>query len=205
MMFKSEVGRELTAENLHFIAEKLFNSELSVPFTDPNNLQQVTWHDFCKKKITDRSFTFWEWFYSNLKLIKEYASVAWNSGYVDGFISKVRAEEKLRNSPHGTFLLRFSDSVKGSISIAYTMKSASGKSSVMHVNPFTCDDLRIHSLCDRLHGFNELKTLYPNIEKKEAFVSHKSNVPTWRSGYLMPVQTTRLPSYDEVNYSSYSK
>ena len=71
---------------------------------------------FKKKKLTDK-FTFWEWFHSMMLLTEQYLEPIWKQGYVLGFISKLQAEAILNDKPHGTFLLRFSDSTLGGVTI----------------------------------------------------------------------------------------
>ena len=46
----------------------------------------------------------------------------WQEGYVMGFITKQAAEGLLMDKPSGTFLLRFSDSELGGVTIAYVRK-----------------------------------------------------------------------------------
>ena len=36
-----------------------------------------------------------------------------------GFVARTKAESLLQNQPPGTFLLRFSDSIRGGVSVAY--------------------------------------------------------------------------------------
>ena len=43
----------------------------------------------------------------------------WKKGYVMGFVARTKAESLLQQQPPGTFLLRFSDSKRGGVSIAY--------------------------------------------------------------------------------------
>ena len=47
----------------------------------------------------------------------------WKKGYVNGFVSKKRAEEMLLDKAEGTFLLRFSDSKLGGVTIGSKSKS----------------------------------------------------------------------------------
>lgn len=63
--------------------------------------------------LLDRSYTFWDWFYALMKLIREHLKGPWTDGCILGFISNKQAEEILSSCPTGTFLLRFSDSVVG--------------------------------------------------------------------------------------------
>ena len=46
----------------------------------------------------------------------------WMEGFVKGFITKQAAESLLLSKPSGTFLLRFSDSELGGVTIAYVRK-----------------------------------------------------------------------------------
>ena len=43
----------------------------------------------------------------------------WKKGYVMGFVARTKAESLLHQQPPGTFLLRFSDSMRGGVSITY--------------------------------------------------------------------------------------
>lgn len=73
----------------------------------------VTWTQFCKEPIRDRSFTFWEWFYAIIKITKDQLAMAWKEGRIVGFINKTKVSDALSAHPVGTFLLRFSDSELG--------------------------------------------------------------------------------------------
>jgi len=75
----------------------------------------ITWSQFCKEPLPDRTFTFWEWFYAVMKLTREHLRGPWHDGCVLGFIHKKTAEEMLMKCPNGTFLLRFSDSELGKL------------------------------------------------------------------------------------------
>jgi signal transducer and activator of transcription 5B len=70
--FKSINGRALTEENLRFLAEKAFRT--------PNHSDLLTWSQFCKETLPDRSFTFWEWFYAIMKLTREHLRGPWIDG-----------------------------------------------------------------------------------------------------------------------------
>ena len=48
---------------------------------DCSNLM-ITWSQFCKEPLPDRSFTFWEWFYAVMKLTKEDLRGMWIDGSV---------------------------------------------------------------------------------------------------------------------------
>ena len=55
----------------------------------------ITWAQFCKDLLPDRNFTFWEWFYAAMRLIREHLCKLWNQNYIFGFIDKVSAENLL--------------------------------------------------------------------------------------------------------------
>ena len=78
-----------------------------------------SWPLFCKEALPDRNFTFWEWFHRILLLTQQHLSKLWQKGFVMGFISKPLAEQMLLEKQSGTFLLRFSDSELGGVTIAY--------------------------------------------------------------------------------------
>lgn len=104
-------NRGLTADNLHFLAEKLFKMQVPNPVPDTYNVSRFA---FCKENLPDRQFTFWEWFYAALRVTKDHFRGPWEEGSVVGFMSKASVEEMLRKQgKHGTFLLRFSDSELG--------------------------------------------------------------------------------------------
>lgn len=59
----------------------------------------------------------------------------------------------------------------GGISIAWY--KSNGTPGVLHIQPFNSKDFSTRSLSDRLSDLEELTTLYPNIDKKEAFDKYK--------------------------------
>ena len=58
----------------------------------------------------------------------------------------------------------------GAISISW--KSSATK--IQHIYPMEAKDLSVRSLADCLMDYTHLTTLYPNIEKLEAFSRHTS-------------------------------
>lgn len=196
MIFKAETGRALSDENLHFIAEKLFNQEFPYPFPDIFANDPITFHKFCHQK-NDRQLTFWEWFYLCLKITRECLREYWEDGFIEGFLSKKSIERKLSSCAQGTFILRFSDSIKSSISIAFVTRSIDGKPHVNHLNPFSYDDLKKKGISERLNEYEELKTLYPHIDKKTIFKAIQNDERTIQNGYWAPIKSYRLPTYEE--------
>lgn len=151
--FISYNERGLTPENLHFLAEKLFKMSFSGGIRDDFS---VSWNVFCKENLQDRLFSFWEWFYAALRVTKDHLRGPWLEGSVVGFMGKKKVEEYLKTTTHGTFLLRFSDSELGSISIAWS-RGENEPPTVLHIQPFNSRDLSARSLSDRLNDLEELK------------------------------------------------
>ena len=108
-------GRPLTNENSYYLACKAFQ-ENSI---DPNevNCRMLSLAQFKRDELPNSKHTFWEWFHSMMVLTKQHLESIWKEGYVIGFISRLSANTLLEESPEGTFLLRFSDSVLGGITI----------------------------------------------------------------------------------------
>lgn len=143
--FKAATGRPLTEENLKFLGEKAFryikivckrisvkckfsNFLVNIRSTQPTDYGPLllTWSQFSKEPLPERSFTFWEWFYAVMKLTREHLRGPWNDGAIVGFVRKKEAEEMLMTCPNGTFLLRFSDSELGGVTIAWIGVGAGG-------------------------------------------------------------------------------
>ncbi len=87
----------------------------------PGFPNKLTWTELCKSNLTGKKFTFWDWFYEGASLIEQHFQVAWKEGFVKGFIGKESSETMLCSSGclPGTFLLRFSESTLGGISIVW--------------------------------------------------------------------------------------
>ena len=86
MKFKASCGRGLTEENLRFLACKAFRYVVhsstvqqyakrhilrSHGYTNDFSAAMMSWSQFCKEPLPDRSFTFWDWFHAVMKLTKE--------------------------------------------------------------------------------------------------------------------------------------
>ena len=91
----------------------------------------------------------------------------WREGHVTGFISRQAAENALLDKPSGTFLLRFSDSELGGVTIAFVRKPyANVPANVSMVEPFTIQHFSQWSLVDAIFDIAELTHLYPNTNKE---------------------------------------
>uniref|UniRef100_A0A8D8A5G2 Signal transducer and activator of transcription n=1 Tax=Culex pipiens TaxID=7175 RepID=A0A8D8A5G2_CULPI len=180
--YRASTGRSMTQENMHFLCEKAFRANLQFPVSDDLT---ITWSQFCKEPLPDRTFTFWEWFYAAMKVTREHLRGPWNDGSIVGFIHKTKAEDYLLKCPRGTFLLRFSDSELGGITIAWVNESNDGQPQILHIQPFTAKDFATRSLSDRIRDFEDLYYLYPNKPKNEAFDRYTSPpVPSRNRNYI---------------------
>ena len=119
MKWAHACGKDLSEDNLYYLACKAFrNNNLRKDMDEINNLS-LSWPLFCKENLSDRNFTFWEWFYRILILTQSHMQKLWAEGLIMGFVTKQDAEALLLTKPSGTFLLRFSDSELGGVTIAY--------------------------------------------------------------------------------------
>uniref|UniRef100_A0A8D8XA37 Signal transducer and activator of transcription n=2 Tax=Cacopsylla melanoneura TaxID=428564 RepID=A0A8D8XA37_9HEMI len=187
MKFESATGRSLDAENLNFLAEKAFRAQ----YPEYSNML-LGWTQFCKEPLPDRTFTFWEWFYAVMKLTREHLKNVWSDGLIMGFVRKRRAEEMLSAKAKGTFLLRFSDSELGGITIAYV----GGNGEVLMIQPFTCKDFQIRNLADRISDIPDLMYLYPEIPKDQAFGKYYTPIQDplpYINGYVKPILRIQIP------------
>ncbi|XP_076056633.1 signal transducer and transcription activator Stat92E isoform X4 [Oratosquilla oratoria] len=195
--FKSATSRGLTEDNLKFLAGKAFrNSQLQ----DYTNMY-LSWSQFCKEPLPDRNFTFWEWFFAVMKITREHLRQPWFDGSVMGFVGRKQAEEMLMNSASGTFLLRFSDSELGGVTIAWMYEDVAKtgeQRDVFMLQPFTSKDFAIRHLADRVSDLKYLLYLYPNITKEQAFGKYYTPMgeaqPT-HNGYVKPCLQLHVPGF----------
>ncbi|XP_061872767.1 signal transducer and activator of transcription 5B-like isoform X1 [Colius striatus] len=185
--FKAEVqsNRGLTKENLVFLAQKLFNSTNS--HLEDYSSTTVSWSQFNRENLPGRNYTFWQWFDGIMEVLKKHLKPHWNDGAILGFINKQQAHDLLINKPDGTFLLRFSDSEIGGITIAW--KFDSSERMFWNLMPFTTRDFSIRSLADRLGDLSYLIYVFPDRPKDEVF-----------SKYYTPVLCESTPAKDVDGY-----
>ncbi|KAB7505902.1 Signal transducer and activator of transcription 5B [Armadillidium nasatum] len=199
MKFASATGKGLSPENLDFLASKAFRSTQSSDYSQ----MLLSWSQFCKEPLPDRNFfTFWEWFYGVMKVTREHLRQLWNDNSIMGFVGRRQAEEMLKECASGTFLLRFSDSELGGVTIAwmYEDQSKGDQRDVFMVQPFTSKDFAIRPLADRINDLPYFIFLYPNRPKDQAFgkyytpiVSESSNTPG--NGYVKPHLVNIVPGF----------
>ncbi|XP_068121276.1 signal transducer and activator of transcription 2-like [Hyperolius riggenbachi] len=160
--------RGLNEKQLEMLGEKLCG-------TVPTQKSTVKWRKFSKDKMKGFSFTFWVWFDATVKLVKEHLQNIWNDGHVMGFVSRSEVNSLLKPKQPGTFLLRFSESIKEAIT--YSWVEPYGK--LIHsVAPYTKKDLSIIALTEIIRNYqliqeniqdNPLQYLYPDVPRDEAF------------------------------------
>ncbi|XP_065283411.1 signal transducer and activator of transcription 5A isoform X1 [Dermacentor albipictus] len=194
MKFKSATGRGLSEDNLRYLAGKIFRNPQIQDFTN----MPVSWSQFCKEPLPERNFTFWEWFYAIMKVTREHLRAPWNDSVVWGFVGRRQAEDMLRQGCNGTFLLRFSDSELGGVTIAWLHEDPQQDTKeVIMIQPFTSRDFTIRSLADRVSDLQQLTFMYPDIPKDQAFGKYYTPVtdtqPAISNGYVKPVLVTQIP------------
>uniref|UniRef100_A0A803SLB3 Signal transducer and activator of transcription 6 n=1 Tax=Anolis carolinensis TaxID=28377 RepID=A0A803SLB3_ANOCA len=169
-MAEVQTTKGLLKEHYFFLAQKIFGDNGA----SPEEFQQrsVSWSQFNKELLPGRGFTFWQWFEGVLDLTKKYLKEYWSDRLIMGFISKQYVFSCLSNAPVGTFLLRFSDSEIGGISIAYVTCFQDGSTQVENIQPFTAKQLSIRSLADCVLDLLQIQILYPDRPKHEAFRRH---------------------------------
>ncbi|VEN37707.1 unnamed protein product [Callosobruchus maculatus] len=195
LKFRAATGKALTEENLRFLAEKAFRGN----YNETSNAM-LSWAQFCKEPLSERNFTFWEWFYAIMKLTREHLKGPWMDGAIMGFVRKKQAEEMLSSCPCGTFLLRFSDSELGGITIAWVTESGE----VFSLQPWTSKDFTIRSLADRISDLSHLLYLYPDRAKDIPFAKYytpyQDNQPATNNGYVRPQLVTHVPGFTAHSY-----
>uniref|UniRef100_A0A8B9L7I3 Signal transducer and activator of transcription 6, interleukin-4 induced n=1 Tax=Astyanax mexicanus TaxID=7994 RepID=A0A8B9L7I3_ASTMX len=165
--FMSEVqtNRGLDRYNLHCLAQKIFDKDVSGDLSNT----PVSWAQFNKEVLPGRNFTFWQWFEGVIDLTKKCLKAYWSEGLIFGFIGKQHLHVILQNRPSGTFLLRFSDSEIGGITIAYVGPSENGGRKIQNIQPFTKKDLDSAGLGDRIRDINCISHVYPEMPKDDVF------------------------------------
>uniref|UniRef100_A0AAY4EH33 Signal transducer and activator of transcription n=1 Tax=Denticeps clupeoides TaxID=299321 RepID=A0AAY4EH33_9TELE len=100
--FSSITKRGLNSDQLSMLADKLM--------AGGNPDTQILWTKFCK--TGDKGFSFWHWIEGILDIIKKHLLNLWNDGFIIGFLNKEREKAMLKDKTQGTFLLRFSESIR---------------------------------------------------------------------------------------------
>ena len=76
---------------------------------------------FSQEILSERSFTFWDWFYSAMKLFKVDQNIRdlWQENLIMGFVARDKTETLLKTCQPGTAILRFADSCLGGLSVSW--------------------------------------------------------------------------------------
>ncbi|KAF1756024.1 hypothetical protein GCK72_012477 [Caenorhabditis remanei] len=155
--------RPLSESDLAYLSEKMLMPNVA-------DQKPITFHRFAKQAMRDElAFSFWEWFFSIMQLIKQKLLKYWDEGWCIGFISKHDASQSMMMSPHSSFLLRFSDTQTGAVSIGFVCDEE-GQKVPFHLAPLTTKDLDQLSLASRIAScpqLRDIRYMYPHIDKEE--------------------------------------
>uniref|UniRef100_A0A8C8I242 Signal transducer and activator of transcription n=1 Tax=Oncorhynchus tshawytscha TaxID=74940 RepID=A0A8C8I242_ONCTS len=169
--FLSSTTRGLESNQLDMIAHKLFGKQQSY---DACN---ISWTKFSKVTILN---------------------CLWIS--IMGFVSKGKEKTLLKKKRRGTFLLRFSESIRdGGITFSWVDYSPTGEPDVRSVQPFTKVDLSQIPFHEIIRNFqiledenvpeNPLLFLYPDTPKVEAFGKYYTEKSGADSQYIKYIKT----------------
>ncbi|KAM9337134.1 signal transducer and transcription activator 6-like [Symphorus nematophorus] len=166
--FTAEVQtqRNLDQQSQHFLAQKIFAKP---DCADDFSNTMVSWAQFNKQLLPRRPFTFWQWFEGVMELTKMHLESYWSEGLIFGFMWKQNLYLILKDSLNGTFLLYFSDSEIGGITIAFVFATETGVRKIQSIQPYSKGDLEIRSLGDRILDINHITHLYPDTPKHQVF------------------------------------
>jgi len=200
MKWQKDCGKGLTEENLYYLACKALRNNALPRNPDEYNKMTLTWSLFCKELLPDRTFTFWEWFYRALLLTSNHMQSLWKEGHVMGFVMKQAAEQMLMQKPIGTFLLRFSDSELGGVSISVKQAGQQGgyqDASISSLYPFSTRDLSQRSMADTVFDIKFLIYVYPDTPKENLrrFCSQANQgaaAPQTTNGYVRHQLVTQV-------------
>ncbi|OBS65275.1 hypothetical protein A6R68_06198 [Neotoma lepida] len=163
---------------------------------DHNATATVLWDNaFAEpENLPGWNYTFWQWFDGVMEVLKKHHKPHWNDGAILGFVNKQQAHDLLINKPDGTFLLRFSDSEIGGITIAW--KFDSPDRNLWNLKPFTTRDFSIRSLADRLGDLSYLIYVFPDRPKDEVFAKYYTPVLAKAvDGYVKPQIKQVVPEF----------
>ena len=182
-------GRGLSSHNLHCLACKVMRND-GLTMEELPGLQ-VSWAQFCREQLPGKTFSFWEWFYRSMNLNFKYMKEPWAQGLVMGFVSKQEVKRILidKSTVAGTFLLRFSDSELGGVTIAYVKQETLYHERVVEmVLPFTSADLVRRPIAESVIDLGQKLTfLYQSPEQggpreKKVWKKFQRNQPTVQAG-----------------------
>uniref|UniRef100_A0A914W7J5 SH2 domain-containing protein n=1 Tax=Plectus sambesii TaxID=2011161 RepID=A0A914W7J5_9BILA len=124
------------------------------------DMPMVTYQRFAKDKIASGiKFSFWTWFYSICTLINSDLLPYWEKGCLMGFLSREEIAQKLGSMNMPAFLLRFSDSQLGTVSVSSFKHDGTG--AMKHL-PFLLESEKLEkagSLIELLRDFDQLRAV----------------------------------------------
>lgn len=106
------VGTNLADEHIKF---------LSIVIGADSPQRSVSWQKFNKELLPERTFTFWEWFHGTCETSRRHMLPLWRDKLVHGYVSKEDAQAMLEKATPGNFMMRFSASLVGGVSISWCM------------------------------------------------------------------------------------
>uniref|UniRef100_A0A914GW51 Signal transducer and activator of transcription n=1 Tax=Globodera rostochiensis TaxID=31243 RepID=A0A914GW51_GLORO len=175
-------NRPLSESDLAYLGDKL-------GMHSHGDNKPITFQRFAKQNLRDDvNFSFWEWFFLIMQLIKQKLLKFWDEGWLVGFISKQDTSSQMMMCPNLTFLLRFSDTQTGAVSIGFVCEE-DGMKVPFHLAPFTIKDLDQLSLASRIRNcpqLQEIRYLHPDIEKEEMLAFFESEEQRLRANETSP-------------------
>jgi len=129
--FEQATGKRLEAFQLEALKCKLVSGKSSPDNPDCGDtsevsdaVHEVSFNQFAISKLSGYSFSFWKWFYVIMKLVEKHASAEWRSGAIPYvFVSRQDAGALLQESSPGVFIVTFTDTLLGRISITFVNRS----------------------------------------------------------------------------------
>lgn len=114
--------RELSRYHMRIISSELAEEHikfLSIVIGADSQERSISWQKFNKELLPERTFTFWEWFHGTCETSRRHMLPLWQDGLVHGYVSKDDAQEMLIRATVGNFMMRFSASIVGGVSISW--------------------------------------------------------------------------------------
>ncbi|XP_078482928.1 STAT-b protein isoform X2 [Ciona intestinalis] len=200
-------SRGLTPQAKQYLAHKVFRQNVS-----SNSDKQISWAQFNREPLPNRNFTFWQWFNGVMELTKsKHLQKHWDDGAIIGFIGKGDSQDKLVSKSLASFLLRYSDSEIGGLTIAWVADSdkAPGVPRVWNLQPQTLRDYGIRSLADRIKDLDQLMYIIKSDNttqlKDEVFGQYYSKTISSSpqgDGYVRTELMQHIPNSNHLNMSN---
>eukprot|EP00043_Microstomoeca_roanoka_P014003 m.137851 g.137851 ORF g.137851 m.137851 type:complete len:879 (+) comp15904_c0_seq1:136-2772(+) len=169
--------------------------------------EEVSWSRFSKDFLPGCMFTFWEWFHGCCETTRKHLRPLWNEGLIHGFIDKDNTYHALAGCPPRTFLVRFSTSLVGAVSVSW-VDFTGDEMQVYHLQPWLNKDIQIRSLADRVSDLDQLQILHPDKPKHATFgkfyssqakqtgqMLTKGYIPADLKAFISPQHVGNEPTY----------